>query len=261
LLVAVSGSLVVLVFVVNTIIAMVPRASVSLGFWSWVAAGETAAWRLKWVALPVLFVVLWFGRKIYRSILRAPERFCGVRHARRGLLASALVALLIAVLIGITVPARLRQRQMAIDAGFLATGYTVDLAFFTYRMKYGTYPTDQSRLKDDLRLLPDPDGSIAAVLRDLDTTGYRPSSELASNKPNTPSLRGSLIRKASLNSPTDDTQSGGVSFTTYELRLPGEDKILGNDDDWVVHDGVIVRASDLAKGGVGRNASAEALRH
>ena len=128
-------------------------------------------------------------------------------------------------------------------------------------MKYGTYPTDQSRLKDDLRLLPDPDGSIAAVLRDLDTTGYRPSSELASNKPNTPSLRGSLIRKASLNSPTDDTQSGGVSFTTYELRLPGEDKILGNDDDWVVHDGVIVRATDLAKGGVGRNASAEALRH
>ena len=32
------------------------------------AAGETAAWRLKWISIPVMFVTLFFGLKIYRSI-------------------------------------------------------------------------------------------------------------------------------------------------------------------------------------------------
>ena len=108
LVLAVSGSLVVLVFVTQTLVAFVQRFE-GFGFWHWVAAGETAAWRLKWISIPVLFAILWFGRKLYRSILAQPEKFCGLKYARRGLLASSVVTLLIALLIGITVPARMEQ--------------------------------------------------------------------------------------------------------------------------------------------------------
>jgi hypothetical protein len=38
--------------------------------------------------------------------------------------------------------------------------------------------------------------------------------------------------------------------------MPGEDKILGNDDDWIGRDGIFMRYSDIAKGGVGRSAGA-----
>jgi len=250
----------VLVFVIQTILSMFQRSSksgvLSLGFWSWVAAGETAAWRLKWIAIPVMFVVLWVGRKIYHSVLREPERFCGIKHARRGLLASALVALSIAALIGITVPARLRQRQLSIDAASRAQYYTLDRALLEYRLRFGTLPTDQEALKR----LPDPDGSIAAALRGLDSNYYKPTAEVASNKQKSPTLRGAVIKKVSLNSATDDTLSDGLSLNNYELRLPGEDGIYGNEDDWIGHDGVIMRITDVAKGGVGRNASLGALK-
>ena len=77
---------------------------------------------------------------------------------------------------------------------------------------------------------------------------------VATEKPR--SLRRPLIQKASFNTATDDTPPGGLSFTIYEIRLPGEDKILGTDDDWVGRDGVIMKLSDVGKGGVGRSISA-----
>lgn len=261
LAVTVGGSLIVLFFVAQTIIAVFQRGFSPFGFWSWVAAGETAAWRLKWVALPVLFVFLWIALKLYRSIREQPARFCGLKHARRGLLASAVVGLLIATLIGITVPARLRQRQMSIDAASQARLYTYDLILFKYKKQFKSLPPDQASLKEELAKLPDPDGSIAAALRELDPLGYQPRAEVAAvsgSKSNR--LRGVAIRNVSYTSATDDTPPGGLSFTNYELRLPGEDKILGNDDDWIIRDGVISRVSDIAKGGVGRAASAEALK-
>ncbi|HKG96418.1 MAG TPA: hypothetical protein VKA97_01300, partial [Pyrinomonadaceae bacterium] len=64
LILAVSGSLAVLIFVVQTLIAFFQRSSGSYGFWSWVAAGETAAWRLKWISIPVLLATVWLGRKL-----------------------------------------------------------------------------------------------------------------------------------------------------------------------------------------------------
>jgi hypothetical protein len=73
-------------------------------------------------------------------------------------------------------------------------------------------------------------------------------------------LRGDIIRKASLTSATDDTTPGGLAFTNYVMRFPGEDKILGNEDDWIGRDGVIMKLSDVAKGGVGRFVSAGALQ-
>jgi hypothetical protein len=258
LVLAVSGSLVVLVFVIQTILAFFQLGSDSFGFWTWVAAGETAAWRLKWVSIPVLLVTLWFGWKLYRSILQQPQRFCGVKYARRGLLASATVAMLIALLIGITVPARLEHRRQAQEAAYRAPGLRIEAALAEYRIKYQTYPADTTDLLDRI---PDPDGSLAAALANIDPTAYRPSADVAAvAAEKSPRLRGAVIRKASLSSATDDTPPAGLSFTNYVLRLPGEDKITGTDDDWVVRDGMVMKLSEVAKGGVGRSVSAGALQ-
>ena len=45
-------------------------------------------------------------------------------------------------------------------------------------------------------------------------------------------VRGEVIRKASMSVPVVDPL--GISFTNYDLRLPGEDKILNNDDDLII---------------------------
>jgi len=252
---AVTGSLVALIFVVQIVIAFVQKWSGSFGFWSWIAAGETAAWRLKWIAIPSLFVILWFGRKLHRSILSQPEKFCGLKYARRGLVSSATVAMLIALLIGITVPARLEHRRWAQEAAMRAQGYAIERALYEYQITYKTYPAS---LKDLQQRISDPDGTLAAALADIDPLTYHPTSAVAANEP-VKSRRGVDIRKASFSSATDDTPSGGFSFTNYSLRLPGDDKILGTDDDWIVWDGMVTKASDIAKGGVGRSVSASAL--
>jgi len=257
LVLAVSGSLVALVFVVQLIIAFAQKWSGSFGLWTWVAAGETAAWRLKWIAVPVLFAVLWFGRKLYRSILAQPEKFCGIWYARRGLLASATVAMLIAMLIGITVPARMEHRRLSKEAAILAQGYTIERALLEYRIKYHTLPADYKSLQERIS---DRDGSLAAALKDLDPTSYRPSADVAAvATEKSRNLRGAVIRKASFTSATDDTPSGGLAFTNYVLRLPGEDNVTGTDDDWIVQDGMVRKLSDIAKGGVGRFVSAGAM--
>ena len=249
-----TGSLIVLVFVVQTLVAMVQRGTGWFEFWSWVAAAETAAWRVKWISIPVMIVVLWFGLKLYRSIRLQPERFCGLRYARHGLLASATVAFLIALLIGVTVPERLRQRQYAKDAAIKSDYYTFEAAAMEYRLRYQTFPADFKDLRDRV---PDPYGTLAAALKNLDPNGYAPHGEIAEVTPEkSRSLRGAVVRKASLTTPTDDAAPSGLAFTKFELRLPGEDKILGNDDDWIGRDGSVMRYSDIAKGGVGRSAGA-----
>ena len=258
LVLAVSGSLVVLVFVTQTLIAFFQRSS-GYGFWNWVAAGETAAWHLKWISIPLLFAILWIGRRLYRSILLQPKRFCGLKYARRGLLASSVVTLLIALLIGITVPARMHQRRLSNEAAIRAQGYVIELALTEYRIKYKTYPADLRSLLDRI---PDPDGTLAAAILNIDPNTYRPSADVATNttEKKTRPLRGSVIRKVGLSSEIDDTPSGGLSFTNYALVLPGEDKITGNEDDWIIRDGMIMKQSEIANGGVGRSVSAGILQ-
>ncbi len=245
-------------FVVQTFVAYFQRFSDSLGFWNWVGAAETAAWRMKWISIPIFLITVTLGRKLYRSIALQPERFCGVDYARRGLVASAMVVLLIGILIGVTVPARLQHRREAKEAAMLADWYTFDGALTAYRIKHKTYPAD---FKELLERTPDPYGLLAASLSNLDARGYRPMVELAAvSTEKSSALRGAAIRKASLTSPTDDSTPGGFSFTTYVLRMPGEDKILGNEDDWVGSDGMIKRSSNVAKGSVGHSVSAGALQ-
>jgi type II secretory pathway pseudopilin PulG len=259
LVLALSGSIVVGAFATQTLIAMFQRGTGWLEFWAWIGAGETAAWRLKWLSIPVFILALWLGRKLYRSIASQPELFCGVQHARRGLNAVFVVVLLIATLIGITVPARLRQRKTASEAAAMARYYAIDLAMFQYQLTYKTLPYPGT-LKEDLSKLPDPDGTIAEALRDLDPAGYQPNADVAVNTPTKPTARrGDIIRKVSLTA-TDDATPGGLSLTNYTLRLPGEDKILFTDDDWIGHDGVIQRWSEIAKGGVGRSVSSGVLK-
>lgn len=258
LVLAVSGSLVVLVFVTQTLVAFVQHFE-GFGFWHWVAAGETAAWRLKWISIPVLFAVLWFGRKLYQSILLQPQKFCGVKYARRGLLASSIVTLLIALLIGITVPARLEHRRISQEAAIRAQGYALERALTEYKIKYHTYPADLKSLSDRVS---DPDGTLAAALLNIGPTSYRPSADYAANATETARpLRRTVIRKISTLPPdTDDLPSGGLSFTNYAVVLPGEDNITGTDDDWVVRDGMIMKLSEIANGGAGRSISAGVLQ-
>src|SRR5260370_38205115 len=103
-------------FLVSTIAALIENTGLSLRFWTvrfWtvVAAGETAAWRLKWLALPVAVVVLWSGRRLVRSIKQNPGKLIGLRVARNGFANAAVVTVLFATLIGITVPSRIRARR------------------------------------------------------------------------------------------------------------------------------------------------------
>jgi hypothetical protein len=258
LLLAVAGSLTVILFLTQTIIVMVTKKLDVFGLWSWVAAGQTAAWRLKWVAIPLLIATAWLGRKLYRSIKHNPQKFCGLKHARRGLLASSFVIVLIALLIGVTIPERLRQREMAKEAGYQAYWHTFEKATLEYQARYKTYPADT---RDLLKRIPDPYGELAEALTHVDPAGYRPSADFAANATEkSRSLRGAAIRRASLTSATDDMPPGGLAFTTYELQLPGEDRILGTDDDWIGQNGILKRVTEVSKGGVGRSVSAGVLQ-
>lgn len=268
LVLAVTGILMVLLLLTQTIIALLqisppsvtPTLALSsivpLDFSTWIAAAETAAWRLKWVMIPLTLLVLFGGRRLYRSIQQSPVRFCGVRYARNGYLASAVVPVLVLILIAVTVPARLEHRQWGIEAAEKAHAYRYDRGLEEYREAFETLPS----VAGDLRRLPDPDGSIAAALESLDTSGYRPTADLAAMPNKKPQqLRGAVIRNASISS-GDDTPGERLSFTNYELPLPGPDKIMGTEDDLILRDGVIYKASETPRRSVTAAASTQSRK-
>ncbi len=193
---------------------------------------------------------------IARSNRRRPV-FAACGYARKGYFASALVPLLVFILIGITVPARLRHRQWAIEAKDYPSIRRIDRAFDEYRLLVGSLPGEP---KDLLKRLPDEDGSIAEALRNLDMSNYKPSADLAA-VPNTQprQLRGAVIRNASL-STADDSLGERLSFTNYELPLPGPDKLMGTEDDLVVRDGVIYKASEAPRHGTAGTTSGKRTR-
>ncbi|MEO7971307.1 MAG: hypothetical protein ABI698_08410 [bacterium] len=250
LLLTVSGALLGLIFLTQTFAALAQTsgrgAKSNLALLSmipsdwrpWLAAAETAAWRLKWVAIPVTLLVFWFGRKLYRSVMDSPDRFCMLRYARRGYIASMAFPVVVLLFIGITVPDRLSQRQLGIEAGLNAQAYRIDRALDEYRVSFGTLPDNIS----DLSKLPDRDHSLAIALGSLDVSGYRPSAELAAVPKNPQKLNGAAIRNASI-SGADDAITERLSFTNYELPLPGADKVLGTEDDLILRDGIVDKAS------------------
>lgn len=254
----------VLTFLGQTIAALVQQVPASLSAWAWLKATElaieTAAWRLKWVAIPAVLIVLWSSRKIYRPMLQSPARYCGLRYARRGLRISALVCLLIVTFIGVSVPTRLVRRHEAREAATHAWAYRIDRAMLEYAARFHTFPPDD--YEQALKRLPDPDGSLAEALRELGPGAYKTSGPDLAALPgkNMRTLRGAAIRKASLDSTPDNTLAAGVSFTNYEIRLPGPDKAVGTDDDLILRDGVITRASEAGPGVIGSTASTSATK-
>jgi hypothetical protein len=236
--VAVTGAIMLSVLAGFTISALLQNGPVSTSFWSMVGAAETAAWRLKWFALPVSIIALWAGTRLSRGIKAAPLRFAGHRMARAGLMTSAIVTLAIATLIGVTLPERWQQHRDSVEAGIKTNLYTFQRAQLEYQQLYGTFSGDSNDLKKGL---PDPDGSIAAALAEIDPLGYTPTTEVAVKaKPG--AIRSTVFRNVS--QITDDSIHQAVSFTNYKLRFPGEDKILGNQDDWIMRDGAIVKVAD-----------------
>ena len=250
LILTVSGSLMVVVLIAQTINAFLQKLPTSktyteafavvresvFGFWTWVAAAETAAWQLKWVALFATLLVMFGCRKWYRSVKESPAQFCGLKFARLGYLTSAAVPVLIAILIGVTVPVRWERHQWGLEAHGNSQAYRINRALDDYRVKFGTLPGD---LKD-LRRLQDSDGSLTAALEDLDSSTYTPSAEIAAVPTKQPrTLRGAVISNASLENDTDETLNDRLSFTNYELLLPGQDKKIGTEDDQVLWNGII----------------------
>jgi hypothetical protein len=192
-------------------------------------AAETAAWRLKWTGLPAGFVLTGLCAWAYRRMRREPARFVGHRYARLGLLTTAGTAVALAVLIGVTVPERLRMRELARRAAENAVLYETDLALARYRQRFGTYPAALT----DLRRLEDPDGSIARLLARIAPGEYKAETDLASL--NNGRAKGRGRRRAG----TADTPDAGIAFTDYGLTLPGRDRILGTADDLHLRDGRI----------------------
>ena len=193
-------------------------------------AAETAAWRLKWTALPGGVLLMVVCEWLYARMRRAPSRFVGHPHARAGLAAVATVTLALFVLIGVTVPERLRMRELGKRAAENALLYETDLALARYRKRFGTYPAALT----DLRRLEDPDGSVARLLSVVAPGEYKAETDIASLSPGRAKSRGKRRARA-----TADTSDAGIALTNYGLTLPGRDRLLGTADDLYIRDGRI----------------------
>src|SRR5829696_2046501 len=199
-------------------------------------AAETAAWRLKWTALPAGVLLIVLCEWLYARMRRAPARFVGHVHARAGLATVATVTLALFVLIGVTVPERLRMRELGKRAAENAVLYETDQALARYRKRFGTYPAALT----DLRRLEDPDGSIARLLAVIAPGEYKPETDLASLSAGraSKSRRGRRVSALPARAAADTTDAG-IALTNYGLTLPGRDRVLGTADDLHIRDGRI----------------------
>jgi hypothetical protein len=239
----VVGGLMLAGFLASTVVAWITARGAVLAVGAIISAGEVAAWQLKWVSIPIAVAGVWGGSRSLRTIRNARRTFGGFRLARAGYAMAVIAVLLIATLIAVTVPERLRRHEWAVQAAKNAHGYTLSRAMLEYRDLHGTVPAQQDDLMQQLRTLPDPDGSIAEALQFVDPNGYQATSVVAVVAPKTkPLQRGGAIRNASL---TVTPEPPAVSFTNYELRLPGEDKKLNTDDDLIIHDGLVMTVPEF----------------
>ena len=241
LAVVAAGLLLFLALAVAFVAALLQREALDLGPSALLRAAETAAWRLKWSALPAALLLTLLCQRLYARMRREPSRFVGHRHARAGLALTIAVAFALTTLIGITVPERLRMRELARRAAENAVLYETDLALARYRKRFGTYPSTL----EDLRRLEDPDGSVARLLARIEPGEYKPETDLASLSAGRAKARGrrraSALQRAGAGA--SDMTDEGIALTNYELVLPGRDKILGTDDDLRIRDGVIAEGA------------------
>lgn len=253
LAVAASGALLLLVFAVSTLFALLAQKPFAPSAGNFVAAAETAAWRLKWLLLPLSVAASYAGRRALAHIRANRARYAAPRLAHAGFSLAALVAFASYALVGVGVPERLRQRRVAAEAARLAPAYDPVRALLEYQQQYGSLPASP----EDLLKLPDPDGSVARAVEMIRAGAYDPDATIASLPPARPGARGGAgvgVRPVSLRPGLDDVRGGqGLAFTNYTLRLPGPDKELNTEDDVFVRDGQIVAAPE---GGAARDARA-----
>jgi hypothetical protein len=240
--VAGAGLIVAATFAASTAFALFERKPFSLDLWNVMAAAETSAWRLRWALLPLSIAAFVGGARALMHVSREPSRHAGVRCALGGLTTSAMVAVAMLALIGVTVPARLNQRDLAAEAARNAEAYDAVKALLEYQQQYGTLPTSAEELKK----LPDPDGTMARAARMISAGRYEPESTIAS-LPAAAKSRGRrstnvTVRPVSLRAGAEEPQGEPLSFTNYTLRLAGEDRKLGTADDLLIRDGMIMRA-------------------
>jgi len=224
-------------FVGLLIAVLIENKSWPLGFWKIVTAGEVAAWRVKWEVLVTAVVALLVAARILRSISQNRTRFIGLLPAQIGLAGVLMVIFMVAGLIGITVPERLRQRRFAIEAGRSARLHTAHRALLEYKELHGTFPTDIEALRKGV---PDPDGSIAEALRFIDPSGYSATTTLAAANPKSKLVvpRGAALQNASLPATSERTP---IPFTSYKLTLPSENGWFSSDEELIMQDGLITR--------------------
>ena len=248
LLVGASSALLCGVFLVNTIFSYFAQKPAAFDFWNVVAAGETAAWRLKWLALPLALALIWAGACVSARIAREPSRLTGLRLAETGFKLSVVLAVGLTVLLGLTIPERLRQRERGIEAAKNVEGYEAIKVLYEYRARFNSFPATA----EDLQKLPDPDGSVARLMASMRSEAYEPQSAIAALPP---AAAKTSAPRAAANVPMrpvalrtaigGDVAGEALSFTNYKLRLPGKDKTLGTEDDLMIRDGMIVAAPAL----------------
>ena len=240
LAVSAAGLVLFFAFAAALVAALLQRETFALGAGNLLRAAETAAWRLKWSALPAGLLLAFVCTKLYARMRREPARFVGHAHARVGLALTFATALALTTFIGITVPERLRMRALARRAADNALLYETDIALGRYRRRFGTYPATIS----DLRRLEDPDGSVARLLAIIAAGEYKPETDIASLTTGRAKAR-SKRRETALRSRaggTDDLPGESIVLTNYEVALPGGDLLLGTDDDLRIRDGLILES-------------------
>jgi hypothetical protein len=246
-----ASALLLVAFLANTAVSFfTQKPAPAFDFWSVVAAGETAAWRLKWLALPLSLAVIWAGARVSAKIMREPQRFTGRRLAVAGFNLSVLLAVGLTVLIGLTIPERIRQHERGIEAAKNVEGYEAIKVLYEYRSRFNSFPATA----EDLQKLPDPDGSVARLIAAMSSDAYEPQSAIAA-LPTTTTTSKTNATRAGANVPIRpvalrtavgaDVSGEALSFTNYKLRLPGKDKKLGTQDDLMIRDGVIIPAPPL----------------
>lgn len=236
--VSAAGLLLTLALAAAFVAALVERESLSFTPSALLRAAETAAWRLRWSALPIAFTLTFICARLYARMRRDTTRHTGRGYARAGLALTVVVAIALSALVGVTIPERLRMRELARRAAGNAQLYAADLALARYRRRFGTYPATL----EDLRRLEDTDGSIAQLLAVAGAGEYKPQTDIASLSTSRAKARGrrrgSALQRGRASA--DDLPGAGIVLTDYALALPGRDKILGTEDDIHIRDGVIV---------------------
>lgn len=174
------------------------------------------AWRLAFylsvVLIPLSLAGLWLAWRARKLILLNPVKFGGQRIANASLALSALLIMMLSASVISSIPRLLETRTARQVAATRATFYQLQRQLREYRELYGYYPTELS----DLQQLP------GSALTQVDywekPVVYVPNAVVAST----------------------ESASG---FSNYQLISAGPDGVVGNADDIVLQDGVIVSPS------------------